>query len=293
MTVSTPPSAPRPAPWLDQRPVVEPWLGRKLKRLWWLPIVLAVILGAAGGYLGLKRTPQYTATTKLTVGSVDYRTQSVPGFVQAAQTLADSYALTVRSGAVLAPLARSQHMTEAATANAVTATAVPNSTIFSISATMPTKAAAIRLVDAATKQTQQTVASLNTTTADAAKALRTFRRYAREVSIAQQKLAALRKSKTASQSALENAQTAAAEAEALAGAYSTQYQALITGNTPQTEARTLTVIQPAVNASSDKRSYLERYVALGLAAGLVLGVLIALIIPAGHRRRAPIPADAG
>ncbi|HLI61653.1 MAG TPA: hypothetical protein VKV21_18505 [Solirubrobacteraceae bacterium] len=255
--------------------------------------MLAVILGAAGGYLGLKRTPQYTATTKLTVGSVDYRTQSVPGFVQAAQTLADSYALTVRSGAVLAPLARSQHMTEAATANAVTATAVPNSTIFSISATMPTKAAAIRLVDAATKQTQQTVASLNTTTADAAKALRTFRRYAREVSIAQQKLAALRKSKTASQSALENAQTAAAEAEALAGAYSTQYQALITGNTPQTEARTLTVIQPAVNASSDKRSYLERYVALGLAAGLVLGVLIALIIPAGHRRRAPIPADAG
>jgi capsular polysaccharide biosynthesis protein len=268
-------------------------LGRKLKRLWWIPVLLGILLGAAGAYVANKRKPQYTATTKLTVGSVDYRTQSVPGFAQAAQTLASSYALTIRSSAVLAPLARTEHTTEAAIAGAVSATAVPNSTIFTISAVEPTKAAAIRVDGEAAKQAQRTVASLNTTSVDATSALRTFRRYAHQAAVAEQRVAALRRQKNVSNATLANAQTAASEAQALAGAYSTQYQVVITGNSPQSEARTITIIQPAVNAASDKRTYLERYGALGLAGGVVLGVLIALIIPDRRRRRATAAAPAG
>jgi len=293
VSVLTPHSATREETWRDQQPVVDPGLGSKLKRFWWIPVLLAIVLGACGGYLALRRKPIYTATTKLTVGSVDYRTQSVPGFALAAQTLAASYALTTRSSAVLAPLARLEHTTEADIASHISATAVPNSTIFTISASSPTKTGAIRLATDATKQTQRTVASLNTTSVDAASALRTFHRYALRVAVAQQRLGALRAQKGVSTTALANAQAASAEAQALAAAYSTEYQTVITGNSPQSEARTITVIQPAVTASSDKRTYLERYVALGLAAGLVLGVLIALIIPDRRRRRGTVTVHAG
>lgn len=280
----------------DRYAVVDPGLWPALKRRWWLPVLLAIVLGAAGAYLGHRRKPQYTATTKITVGTVDYKTQSVPGFVEAAQTLASSYALTVRSSQVLAPLARTMHMSEGAVAQAVSATAVPNSTVFSISAKQPSSAAAVRLVNAAARQAKRTIGALNTTSRDEASALAQYRRYSQQAATGQQKLAALQHEKAiggdVSDAQLASARTAIDEAQAKAQAYNLKYQTIISGNTPQTESRLLTIIQPAVGAASDKRSYLERYVAFGIAAGLVLGILLALVIPRRRRDRLAPPSAA-
>lgn len=292
--VSSPPHRPGPGtPDPDDYALVDPGLWPALKRRWWLPLLLAILLGAAGGYLGHRRTPSYTATTKITVGTVNYRTQSVPGFVEAAQTLASSYALTVRSAEVLVPLARTEHSTEAAMAQAVNATAVPNSTVFSISATQPTSAAAVHLVNDAARQAKRTIGALNTTTHDEANALRQYRRYTMQAAVAQQKLAALKHDQalgeTVTGAQLATAQTAIDEAQARASAYSVQYQSIVSGNQPQSEARLLTIIQPAVGATSDKRKYLERYIAFGIAGGLVIGILLALIIPRRRRDRISPP----
>lgn len=275
----------------DSYRLIDPGLWPALRRRWWLPVLLAIVLGAAGAYLGHRRKPTFTATTKLTVGTVDYKTQSVPGFVEAAQTLASSYALTVRSAQVLVPLARTEHTSEAAIAQAVSATAVPNSTVFSISAKQPSSAEAVRLVNAAARQAKRTIGALNTTPRDEARAMAQYRRYTLQAATAQQKLATLKHDQaigdTVSDAQLASAQTAIDAAQARASAYSLQYQSIISGNQPQSESRLLTIIQPAVGAASDKRSYLERYIAFGIAAGLVLGILLALIIPR-RRRRDPL-----
>lgn len=275
---------------------VDPGLWPALRRRWWLPVLLAIVLGAAGAYLGHRRKPDYTATTKITVGTVDYKTQSVPGFVEAAQTLASSYALTVRSSQVLAPLARTMHMSEGAVGQAVSATAVPNSTVFSISAKQPTSAAAIRLVNAAARQAKKTIGALNTTPRDEATAMARYRHYTVQAANAQQALANLRHEKSLGDNVtpaqLATAQANIDEAQARASAYSLQYQTIISGNQPQSESRLLTIIQPAVGAASDKRSYLERYVAFGIAAGLVLGIMLALVIPRRRRDRLAPPSVA-
>jgi capsular polysaccharide biosynthesis protein len=250
----------------DSYRLIDPGLWPALRRRWWLPVLLAIVLGAAGAYLGHRRKPTFTATTKLTVGTVDYKTQSVPGFVEAAQTLASSYALTVRSAQVLVPLARTEHTSEAAIAQAVSATAVA-------------------------RQAKRTIGALNTTPRDEARAMAQYRRYTLQAATAQQKLATLKHDQaigdTVSDAQLASAQTAIDAAQARASAYSLQYQSIISGNQPQSESRLLTIIQPAVGAASDKRSYLERYIAFGIAAGLVLGILLALIIPR-RRRRDPL-----
>jgi capsular polysaccharide biosynthesis protein len=292
--VSSPPQPPGPgAPGPDDYALVDPGLWPALKRRWWLPVLLAILLGAAGAYLGQRRTPSYTATTKITVGTVNYRTQSVPGFVEAAQTLASSYALTVRSAQVLVPLARIEHSTEAAMAQAVTATAVPNSTVFSISATQPTAAGAVHLVNDAARQAKKTIGALNTTAHDEANALRQYHRYTLQAATAQQNLANLKHDKAigdnVTDAQLAAAQTAIDQAQAQASAYSVQYQSIVAGNQPQSEARLLTIIQPAVGATSDKRKFLERYIAFGIAGGLVIGILLALVIPRRRRDRVPAP----
>jgi capsular polysaccharide biosynthesis protein len=292
---AAPATVDRPAePVTEDYNLVDPVLWPTLRRRWWLPVLLAILLGAGGFYLGHRRKPHFTATTKITIGTVDYRTQSVPGFVEAAQTLAGSYALTVRSPLVLGPLARTEHTTEKALAGSVTATAVPDSTVFSITVTQPSRAAAVKLVNAASDQARKTIESLNTTTHDANTALRLYRRYTSEAATDGQKLNALQHPKGTgakpSLAAIATAQTNLDEAQTKASAYSVQYQDIVSGNTPQSEARLLSVLQPARTAHSDKRKFLERYIAFGIAAGLVLGILIALIIP--RRRRKPVaPAE--
>ena len=286
--------APTSNPTTQEQALVDPGLWPALRRRLWLPVVLAIILGAVGAYLGQKRNPQYTAVTRLNIGTVNYRTESVPGFVTAAQTLAQSYGLIVDSAQILGPLAHARHTSEAALANAISSTAVPNSTIFSITAKRDTGAEAVTLANAAARQTQRTIGRLNTTTADENSVLASYHKYTLQATFAQQKLGLLRAQRTSQNAAgqtptvtlamIANQQTLISEALAKAGAYSVDYQGIVSGNAPQAVARLITVVQPATTAASNKRTYLERYILFGIAAGLVAGVLLALIIPRRRRK---------
>ena len=61
-----------------------------------------------------------------------------------------------------------------------------------------------------------------------------------------------------------------------------QYQQIVTSNSAQ-QARTLTVLSPAVGAESDRNTYIQRYVLIGVVGGLALGTLFSLLL--GLRRR--------
>src|SRR4051794_41585036 len=77
------PSGPPAQPLLD--------LPHGLRRFWWLIVGLAVLLGAAGVYVGANRGATYTAAASVNVGRVDIRSQALPGYMTAAQALAPPY----------------------------------------------------------------------------------------------------------------------------------------------------------------------------------------------------------
>src|ERR687885_2859610 len=81
-------------------------IGPALRRRWWLVLALAVVLALVGAAVGTVQPQTYSAKSTLTVADVDYETRSVPGFVQAAQSLTSSYSQTVGSAAVVEPVAR-------------------------------------------------------------------------------------------------------------------------------------------------------------------------------------------
>ncbi len=286
--------------------LIEPGLWIAIRRFWWLPVILLVVLGAIGGFLGYKRSPRYSATTRITVASVNFQTQSVPGFVQAVETLTSSYSQIVVSPNVLGPLAKARGTTEAALANAITATPAPESTLFSITAKQDSPRQAISLVNAAAQQTRRYIGTLDSSSATAAGVLRRYRVFAHQEALAQTEVDNLRQQQTGatattgsgitpasnatSSSKLTAAETRLAEATTQAAALSAQYEDIISGQNPAKQARLLSILTPAVTATSDRSTYVQRFIVIGAAGGLVIGVLLALLFgrprpPRVHRPR--------
>ena len=83
---------PRPGP---------PDLGATLRRRWWIVLLLGALLAVAGAAVGRSQQQAFTAKSTLTVANVAYDTRSVPGFAQAAQSLASSYSQSIRGGPVI------------------------------------------------------------------------------------------------------------------------------------------------------------------------------------------------
>ena len=61
-----------------------------------LPII---VLAAAGAALGLARTPTYTTESRVSVTRLDVQTQALPGYAQAAKSLAARTPATCRAPA--------------------------------------------------------------------------------------------------------------------------------------------------------------------------------------------------
>jgi capsular polysaccharide biosynthesis protein len=273
---------------LDAPPRGEPALGTIVRRFWWLMLLLGILLAVAGGVLASQRKPTYEAETRLTIANVDFATRSVPGFTQALETLASSYSQAVTNDAVVQPLAKRFDLGPAEIADRLSATPVPNSSVFAIHATGPDPKAAVDLATAAAEQTTTYVRSLDASDGQRKQALADFRAASRSAARIQETIDQMTADraggKTVSSSRLVAERERLASAQLRADVARSQYTELDAA--PSAEARTISVLAPARSATSDKRTYQERFALIGAVAGIALGFVIAALLARRPRRRA-------
>lgn len=273
---------------------------RPIVRRWPLVLVVMLLCGAAGAAVGLKRSPTWSASSTVNVGRVDVRVQALPGYVAGAETLAAAYSRIVDSQAIAGPVGRSLGMSPVQVAAHVTATPVPGSPMFRIIGTGASQAQAIRITNAVTAEMKRYVTASDSGQNSVGSLLRRYERAVAASDRLRRTLTRLEAARSAAVGAGSTATTTLTttgvpslarirgvrvryETEQLrAQALATQYQ-----NRAEEVASTagVQVIATPLTATSDRKSKLERLVAVGLVGGLVAGSLLALLLEGTRRRR--------
>ncbi len=261
----------------------------------WPIVVFFVVLLAAGGYyVATTRSPEYTSTSSINVGRTDVRVQALPGYVQGAQALASSYSRVVTSDEIVDPVAKRLGLPPADVKSRLTATPVPGSPIFTISATGPTESSAIGLADAATRQMRTFVTATDKSGSSSASLLRDYRKQARLSASLQRDISRLEANlrngvgdADTMRSRLVRAQTDQQTAELRKQSLQSLY---VNQMATDTSTAGIQVLSPAKGATSDRDSMLQKLVAVGALAGLVIGLAVAAMFGRRRPRRRRIPS---
>ena len=260
-------------------------LGAALKKYPLIALLPVVVLVAAGVTLGMRKPPTYTATTQLNVGASDINSQATPGYVQAEQTLAQAYSREVTSQYVYNPAAQSLGISPAAVAGRLSSSAVPNSPTFTINATGPSQSSAVHLAAVATQALQHKINQVDQGESGSKYLLNEFRTAQAQADTLANHSGSLQARNSSgngniNQRRLVNAKVAAQVAQVQAQALATQY----TSSNTLSKGAIIDVLNPATSASSNRSSITERYALVGLAAGLVMGCALALLVYGARRR---------
>lgn len=251
-------------------------LGRAARRSWWLIALMGILLGGAGVVAGSQRQPEYSSEALLTVGQADLPTQTLPGYAQATQNLAGTYSRFVSGEDVLAPVARRNGLTYIQARDQVVGTRVPESSVFSIIATSPSRETAINLARQVAASTTAYIARLtNEGRRAAVTAFQHFQSATGRATRRRANLSRLRDQQGTSTRVIAKLDAEAAAAELIASTYAGIYQQARQPNAQGFKGAELLV--PAVTATSDKQSYIERLGFVGLAVGLLFGLALAVL----------------
>ncbi|MBE2317965.1 hypothetical protein DVA67_018435 [Solirubrobacter sp. CPCC 204708] len=286
------PPVPEPDPFGPLRGIVRRW-----------PVVLAVTVVLCGVALvaGYAQAPTYTANAVISVGRVDVRVQTLPGYVAGAQTLAAAYSRTVPTDPIVLPLARQLGIPPAEVRERLWAVPVPESTMFAVYGTGGSAAEATELTGAATSQFERYVKSTETSDRTIERLMTQFREQSRrsasyrrridELQAQIDRAAAAAATSTASESArrrareerndrIERLQTSLDTSELRKQVLVSQYNERMAESA---SSAGIQVVTRPVSAESDRRRTLERSLVIGLLAGLMLGGAAALLVD--RRRR--------
>jgi capsular polysaccharide biosynthesis protein len=267
----TPSEPPTPAAQGDRTgpPLVGPMLA--VLRHPWITLLPVVLLVGGAAAIGLLRMPTYSAEARLNVGRVDVPPYTLQGVIIGNQSLAVSYSRAINAPDVLNAATSAVGISRDTADLRLSATPVPQSTVIRVDATGASKASSIALANAASIGLRNYVIRLNKD-AQSSAMLRDFQAAQRDAVAAQQRLArAQRGGNTALiQRRQLDLQTAQLKASTLEGKY--KYQS---GTTPP--ANLVQVLAPATTATSDFESRLEELLLIGLVAGVVFGLALALL----------------
>ena len=260
-------------------------LGSALVRYPMVVLLPVIVLIASGVTLGIRRHQTYSASTQLNVGVPDANSQATPGYAQAAQQLASSYSLQATSKQVFAAVATRVHLSAAEVKSRVSTDTVPTSSIFYINATGPTAADATRL-STTTARVLQMVVDQSKKNTGPGPILTNYRRLQNRANSLANAFGKLKGAKaggstSVSQTQIDNAQIASQLAQLQAQAQAQRYSSAVA----QSASPNLDILNPARSASSNRRTYVERYGLIGLAAGLVIGAALAFIVARLSARR--------
>lgn len=262
-------------------------LGRAARRSWWIILLFALIIGGAGVATAMQREPVWSSEALLTVGRADLATQTLPGYAQATQNLAGTYSRLVSGEKVLGPVARRNRLSYVDLRNRIIATRVPETSVISISAESPSRQTAITLTKQVAASARAYVAVLtNSGQQDARKAYTRFLSATNRATRRRALLTRLRDregSSTARIARIARLDAKAAAAELIASTNAGIYQAARQPNAQSFKGAELLV--PAVAASSDQDSYVQRLGFIGLVVGALFGLALA-VLREGRRSRA-------
>ena len=265
-----------------------------LSRYKWLVIGLAALLCAGGLAAGYKRKPVFTATSTLQVGQVNPNSPGFYGFVQSATALATTYSRAVTANGVLSIVQQKTGLRPAEAASRLTATPIPDGAAFSVIATGSTSQSAVNLANtAAAAMVSYEAANSSKAGASTNNATAIFNEYrAQTLQLAHYKAIVQKLQNQASAGgttpnptrpaivkAQANADLAQGRSNALAAAYT---QALEGQQPPGTM---LSPLSSALTASSDRKHKLELLGFVGLAAGLLIGSALAVLLEQRRARR--------
>ena len=285
-----PPGAPSvPSPYQSQSLLVS-----AISRYSWLLLFLAVLLAAAGVAVGLKRKPVWTASSTLQVGQINPNSPGFYGFVQSATDLATTFSRQIDADGVLAIIQQKVGLTPTQSIEHLTATPIPDGAAFRVIATGASGEAAIRLANSAASAMISYKSQANSVN----NATSLFRAYRHQATLLEKAKAQAQKVQNAnatqlavtgaanvSSPALMNAKAsvdiAQARANALSAAYTQALQSQPTGNL-------VAPLASALVATSDRNHKIELFGFVGLAAGLLLGGTLAMLLEQ-RRSRAGLP----
>jgi uncharacterized protein involved in exopolysaccharide biosynthesis len=285
---------PRPSP---------PTIGEAAMRNWALILVFAILLGGLGVAAGLRRDPVYTSTATLSVGQNDLTVQSIPGFAVGGEAVAASLSRSVRAREVLVPAARKLGVTPPEVASHVSATPIPQSTLFTVSATGRTASEAAAYANAASAAL--VAYGRDDGSQRSERLLESYKEVSADLSRAKRRLARARRSADAAEAAqaapaIGVTPTATPEPDASSSATIARLQAQIDVLELQQETAAVRYrddqsqrqfgalverVAPAVGATSDRDEKLQLFGGLGVLAGLCVGLALAVMRTAWRRRR--------
>jgi capsular polysaccharide biosynthesis protein len=260
-----------------------------LRRGWLLVLIPIVLFMGVAAYVGLTRTPQYTAETRLTVGRVDVSPAALATFATATQTLASAYARAAEANAVVNPVAKRFGVPPGAVRGSTKATLVPDSPVIRVSAQGASAREATGLANATADSLVSYTTRLNRSTQDSKRLLRGYAAAALELSRAEARVADLKQEVKDTESSLaksrliqaESAQRSATlKSDSLANAYTSSQQGL--GSTKLVQKLT-----EATGASSDRMQVLQLLLFIAAVAGVLVGLALA-VLRATRRVRAAL-----
>lgn len=249
------------------------------------PVLILVALGAA---VGLLRDPQYIANARINVGRADVPAFTLQGVTIGNATLAGSYARAAEAPAVLERAARDAGISVADARAQIFATPVPESTLINVAAAGGSERQAQDLANGAARGLIAYVRRSNARQQDT-RAVDRYRAAQRLTDSARLRLARLEARLPSSSNIVENARLDLLTRQLRSQSLSTRVvQGMVGGTVDTPPDRSLQLLVPAVAASSDFSSKLQRAMLIGLAAGVVLGLVLALLrANAGLIRRRP------
>jgi hypothetical protein len=252
---------------------------------WLLVLLPVVLLMAAAGAYAMKRTPTYTAQSKLTLGQLDVAAQA-PSYVTAAQGLAATYSQAIHAGDVTRPAGKALGIPPLEASKRLVASPIGQTPLFLIDATGPSAHDAIKLANAASRALVRYVDDLNASAAGVNSSLAAFKRASQQqhraaIAIQQAQAAYQRhpsiKNRQAVTNAMQRSDSAKLRATVLASLYGNAKRVGATSNVLQ-------ILATATAATNDRNSVLQKVLFIAAAAGLAIGV--ALAVRAGTREPA-------
>ncbi len=248
-----------------------------VRKHWPLVLLPALALMALAGAYAMKRTPSYTAQSRLTLGQLDVAAQA-PSYVTAAQGLAATYAQAIHAGAVTQPAGKALHVSALQASKRLTASPVGQTPLFLIQATGSSAHDAEKLANAASRALVRYVDGLNASAAGTSSALRAFKRAASEqhrasLDVGSAQAAYAHRPTPATRRAVTRAMQELDSAKLRGAVFASLY-----GNAKRVGATSnvLQILAPANSATSDRSSVLQKLLFVAAVVGLAIGIALAV-----------------
>lgn len=255
-----------------------------VRRHWLTALLpLVVFLGAAAA-LAVSRPPVYTAQARLAIGGIDLTAPgALSGFSQASQSLASTYSRAVTAEPVVQQVAQQVGADPDVVRNSLSASPVPMSPVFSVSAETGSSRASIEIANSAADALRDYVTALNkgaqTTDAAGGPFLESYRRASNRSQVALNERDKAQQRFDASSSKRNRRRLARARADFSAAQVrlEAQRQNYLTSSSGQVTIAQVQRLTSAVDASSDRLNYFAIYLFIGAVAGGLAGVALATL----------------